>query len=113
MQYLPKYLPDDWFSRDSSNAQQDGLFLHGLFITNFKILQERWQELIPIVKDTEVKAMHQSVCLCTKSWFWVLLYGMVFAVYLKHTDNLSKTLQPLQMSAPEGHRLAEMTILTP
>ena len=49
--------------------------------------------------------------MCMKSF--ELFFGLVLVeLILKHSDNLSKTLQTRQMSAVEGQKIAEMTVRT-
>ncbi len=46
-----------------------------------------------------------------------MLFDVFFGIslgelLLKHSDNLSKTLQTSSMSAAEGHKIADMTVST-
>ena len=53
----------------------------------------------------------QGISVCKNSFN--LFYGLVLAeVLLNHSDNLSKTLQSLHMSAAQGQKAAEMTVDT-
>ena len=53
----------------------------------------------------------QGVSTCMDSFDF--FFGLVLAEFiLKHSDNLSKALQSIQMSAAEGQKIAEMTVPT-
>ena len=48
--------------------------------------------------------------MCMKSFEF--FFGLVLEFILKHSDNLSMTLQTRHMSAVEGQKIAEMTVCT-
>lgn len=80
-------------------------------IDNYQVLHELWQESLDIVKDTEMRSRIQGVSACMQSFEF--FYGLVLAqLLLRHSDNLSKTLQATQMSAAAGQKIAEMTVTT-
>jgi len=84
--------------------------LHGI-LANYEVLQILCDELLEIVKDTEMRSQIQGVSSCMKSfdfYFGVSLGELL----LNHSDNLSKTLQSGTMSAAEGQKIADMTVRT-
>lgn len=64
-----------------------------------------WDESLEFVKEAEMKS---GVSTCMKSFFGVLLGELL----LRHSDNLSRTLQATRMSAAEGQKVAAMTLQT-
>ena len=75
------------------------------------VLQSTWEEALEATKDTETKTRIQGVAsqMCT---FKFLFRLMLAEVVLKHSDNLSHTLQHKAMSAAAGQRVAQMTVQT-
>ena len=70
-----------------------------------------WVEALEATKDTEAKAHIQGVCAQMKTldfFFGTVLCEMV----LRHTDNVSKTLQGKVMSAAEDQEVANMVVRT-
>ena len=58
-----------------------------------------------------MKSLIQGVSSCVKTFN--LFFGVVLGeLLLKHSDNLSRTLQSSSMSAAEGQKIAVMTIST-
>ena len=80
-------------------------------IANYNALQMLWEESLTFVKDTEMKSRIQGVssCMETFDYFFGASLGELL---LRHSDNLSKTLQSTTMSAAEGQKLAKMTVST-
>jgi len=80
-------------------------------IANYEALQALWEESLTFVKDTEMKSRIQGVASCMESfdYFFGISLGELL---LRHSDNLSKTLQSSSMSAAEGQKIAEMTVIT-
>jgi len=73
--------------------------------TNYAALQATWEEAVDIVKDTEVKARITGVAV--KIMEFDFLFGLMLVErVLKHTDNLSKTLQSTAMTAADSYHLA-------
>ena len=71
-------------------------------ISNYNILRELWQELLLIVKDTEMKIRNQVVDSSIYSF-----YGLVLGqVLLRRSD---MTLQSQRMSAA-SQKITEMTL---
>ena len=80
-------------------------------IDNYVVLLSTWQESLEIVHDTTMKARIHGVQAQVKTFQF--FYGAVLGEkLLRHTDNLSKTLQHNQISAAEGQQLAQMTVRT-
>ena len=78
-------------------------------INNYTALQSTWEEALETTKDTETKAHIQGVAsqMCT----FKFLFGSILAeIVLKHSDNLSRTLQHKVMSAAAGQSVAQMTV---
>ena len=80
-------------------------------ISNYDALQSTWEEAIDVTHDTEAKARIHGVSAQMKTFNY--LYGAILGeIILKHTDNLSSTLQHKTPSAAEGQQVATMTIAT-
>ena len=63
-------------------------------LANYSILQSTWEEALQATQDTEANARIQGVAAHT------YLFGcMLGELVLKHTDNLSRTLQHVSISA--------------
>ena len=81
----------------------------GSIISNYEVLQLTWEESVDVSNDTEVKARIHEVSAQMKTFDY--LYGVILGeMVLKHSDNLSCTLQHKSMSAMEGHEISVMTI---
>ena len=78
---------------------------------NFNVLQEVWDESLDVVKQTEMLARIIGVSsrMKTFNFFFGLVLGQLV---LRHSDNLSKTLQSLQIAAAEERKIADMTVTT-
>ena len=72
-------------------------------ISNYEVLQELWQQSIDVTKDAEMRSRIHGVSVYMKSFnfFFGLLLGQFI---LKDSDNLSKTLQTMAMSAAEAQK---------
>lgn len=80
-------------------------------ISNYSALLSTWDEAIEAVKDTESKARIQGVKAQMKTFDF--LFGVTLGeMVLRHTDNLSKTLQDKSFSAAEGQQVANMVLVT-
>ena len=75
------------------------------------MLLELWAELLERVKDTEMKARIQGVAaqMMKFDYFFGVSLGLLI---LRHTDNLSRTMQTADMSAAEGQDVTAMTVST-
>ena len=84
--------PTRWMVRASSL---------GSIITNYTVIQAVWEEALDVAKDSETRARIIDVkhFMSTFEYLFGVLLGELI---LKHTDNLSKTLQNPQLSALEG-----------
>lgn len=90
------------------NVRADSLFS---IISNYSVLMSTWDEAIEVVKDTESKARIQGVAAQMKTFNF--LFGSVLGeMVLRHTDNLSRTLQDKALSAAEGQQVADMVVRT-
>ena len=80
-------------------------------LDNYSVLQELWEESKDKVSDPSVKARIIGVQAQFKKfpYFFGVLLGELI---LKHSDNLSKTLQSPKLSTSEGQRIATMTVKT-
>ena len=78
---------------------------------NYDTLQKTCEEALQAKADTETKARIQGVVAQMKT-FTYLLVSMLSELVLKHTDNLSKTLQYVSMSAAESQQVTAMTVAT-
>ena len=80
-------------------------------VSNYSALQHTWDEAIDVARDTETKARIGGVSAqMTKFDF---LFGLILGeMLLRHTDNLSKTLQKKSISAAEGQHVGRMVIDT-
>ena len=70
-------------------------------IQNYEVLMEVWDKACEIIKDTETIARIQGIAsqMITFDFFYGLVLGETL---LRHTDNLSRTLQHSHLSASEG-----------
>ena len=80
-------------------------------LDNFNVLLELWDESLEVIRDTDMKARIQGVAAQIKTFdfFFGVSLGLLI---LKHTDNLSRTLQRGDMSAAEGQEVMHSTITT-
>ena len=94
--------PTRWTVRADSMAS---------IIKNYAVLQSLWDQALSIVHDTETIARINGVSTVMKKFEFY--FGLVLGeMILRHTDNLSKTLQNKRCSAAEGHVVAHMTKVT-
>ena len=80
-------------------------------LDNFSVILELWDESLQVVKDTEMKARIQGVSAHMKKFefFFGVSLGLLI---LRHTDNLSRTVQKEDMSAAEGQEVVSLTLTT-
>ena len=80
-------------------------------IDNFEILIIAWEVSLERVKDTEMKARIQGVAsqMMKFDFYFGISLGLLI---MRHTDNLSKTMQRADMSAAEGQGVTSMTVTT-
>ncbi|SMN02628.1 hypothetical protein SPONN_1502 [uncultured Candidatus Thioglobus sp.] len=80
-------------------------------IDNYSVLLSTWDEAYEAVKDTESKARIQGVHSQMESFNF--LFGTVLGeILLRHTDNLSKSLQHKTRCAAEGQGIGDMVVRT-
>lgn len=80
-------------------------------LDNYNVLLELWVESLERVKDTEMKARVQGVAaqMMKFDYFFGVSLGLLI---LRHSDNLSKTMQKAHISAVEAQAVAAMTVST-
>ena len=77
-------------------------------VENYTVLNRLWDNACDILKDTETIARIRDVQAQMASFEF--LFGLVLGEQLlRHTDNLSRTLQHRKFSAAEGQAVAAMT----
>ena len=79
--------------------------LHSI-ISNYSLLMSTWMEAIEAARDTETKARIQGVQ-SQMNTFNFLFGALLGELVLRHTDNLSRTLQN-EFSAAEGQHTASL-----
>ena len=98
---LRSFCPTRWTVRGSS--------LESIRL-NYETLQATWDEAITIVCETEVKARINGVAAIMQTFNF--LFGLMLAErILKHTDNLSCTLQAPSLSAVEARSLSKLCVM--
>ena len=70
-------------------------------LSNYEIVQMLWEESLEFVREAEMRSriIGVSTCMKTFNFFFGVLLGELL---LRHSDNLSRTLQATRMSAAEG-----------
>ena len=80
-------------------------------VDNYAVFQDLWEEVKSITADSDARARIGGVE--AQMGKFEFLFGVVLgARVLKHTDNLSKTLQSPSLTAAEGQKLADLTCQT-
>ena len=72
-----------------------------IILANYDALQRTWEEALQATTDMEAKARIRGVA-AQMTTFTYLFGSMLGKLVLKHTDNLSRTLQHASMVAAEG-----------
>ena len=80
-------------------------------ICNYAALQHTWEEAVDVARDTETKARIGGVS-AQMTKFNFLFGTFLGEMLLRHSDNLSKTLQKKSISAAEGQQVGRMVIDT-
>uniref|UniRef100_A0A1X7VW05 Uncharacterized protein n=1 Tax=Amphimedon queenslandica TaxID=400682 RepID=A0A1X7VW05_AMPQE len=80
-------------------------------LDNFNALLELCDESLQIVKDIEMKARILGVQAQMKKFDFLFGVSLGFLL-LKHTDNLSKTMQKEDMCAAEAQNVTSLTLST-
>ena len=79
-------------------------------LDNYNVLNGVWEKAYDIVKDTETIARIRGIAAQMTSFDFY--YGLVLGdILLRHTDNLSRTIQKEHASAAEGQTVAFMTCI--
>lgn len=80
-------------------------------LSNYKVFQALWEEAKEIAPDSETRTRIAGVEF--KMSTFPYLFGVLLGeCVLKHTDNLSKTLQTSTLTAAEAHHVANLTCQT-
>ena len=80
-------------------------------VDNYEVLNQLWQECLEFVKETEMKARIYGVQ--SQMQQFDFFFGVTLGeLILRHTDNLSRTLQKADISAAEGQTIAGLTVKT-
>lgn len=80
-------------------------------IQNYTVLTKLWDKASEVVKDTETIARIKGVA--AQCAYLICFFGLVLGeMLLRHSDNLSRAIQKIQISASEGQATASMTIST-
>ena len=80
-------------------------------ISNYDALLITWEEALEEVRDTETKA--RIIGVATQMPLFDFFFGAVLGEkLLRHSDNLSQTLQSATMSAAEGQQITSMVVNT-
>ncbi len=94
--------PTRWTVRASSLAS---------VINNYSVLQALWDEALEISTDSEIRARLIGVRHYMSTFEY--LFGVILGqLILRHTDNLSKTLQSPKLCSSEGLKIARLTKIT-
>ncbi len=78
---------------------------------NYEVILELWETILEECLDSETRARVNGVSSQMRKFEYFFGANLVLII-LKHTDNLSKTLQKTKMSASEGQVIAKMTVST-
>ena len=80
-------------------------------LTNYDFLQTLWEESLESVKEPEMRSRITGVSVCMKSFDF--FFGVAIGeMLLRHSDNLSRTLQLSNISAAEGQSVAKLSLQT-
>jgi hypothetical protein len=80
-------------------------------ITNYSFLQTAFEQCKDLAADTEMKSRIIGTLAQMRSFDF--FFGIMLAeLILKHSDNLSRTLQHAHLSAAEGQEVAKLTVQT-
>ena len=82
-------------------------------IDNYEVFQEFWDEARDMTSDSENRARITSTGVKAQMEKFDFLFGLCLGeCILRHTDNLSKTLQSPSFSAADSQQLAQLTCYT-
>ena len=78
-------------------------------LNNYEVLLRLWEESLARNLDSDMRA--RIIGVQAQMMTFDFLFGvLVGSVLLRHTDNLSTSLQLKSLSAAQGQRLASLTI---
>jgi hypothetical protein len=80
-------------------------------LKNYDVMLQLWETVLDDNPDSETRARVNGIASQMKTFNYFFGASLIHSI-LKHTDNLSKTMQHTTMSASEGQDLARMTIAT-
>ena len=80
-------------------------------IDNYSVLLALWEELLEHVKETDMRIRIKGVAaqMMKFEYFFGISLGLLF---LRHSDNLSKTMQKADISAAAGQSATAMVVST-
>ena len=80
-------------------------------LDNYSVLQELWEESVKVTKESELTARIVGVSsqMATFDFYFGVYIGEMI---LRHSDNLSRTLQKKDISAAEGQHVASLVMTT-
>ena len=80
-------------------------------LDNYEALMDNWEETLHIVRDTEMKARIDGIVSQMQTFDFA--FGTVLGeLILRHSDNLSQTIQAKSTSAAEAQLIAKLVITT-
>ena len=80
-------------------------------LDNYEVLSELWIESLDVIKDSDMKARINGVASQMKGFDF--FYGVSLGqLILRHSDNLSRTLQRADISAAEGQEVTRLIVTT-
>ena len=80
-------------------------------LSNYEVFQAFWEEVKDIAPDADARTRITGVQFHMTTFNY--LFGTTLGeLILKHTDNLSKTLQNPKLTAADAHSIAELTCST-
>ena len=80
-------------------------------LDTYEVLSELWIESLDVIKDSDMKARINGVASQMKGFDF--FYGVSLGqLILRHSDNLSRTLQRADISVAEGQEVTRLTVTT-
>ena len=80
-------------------------------LKNYEVILEVWDSILNDQPDSETRARINGVASQMRTFEYFFGVHLLYSI-LRHSDNLSKTMQHTKMSASEGQHLAKMTVTT-
>lgn len=78
---------------------------------NYSVLQSLWETCYECTKDSEIRSRIIGVKTQMQSFDFLFGVSLGYEI-LRHTDNLSRTLQKKDLSAAEGQHITELSLTT-